>query len=99
MGSSPGKCQIPSLVLSDLSTDFTRSWREQWEEEGAPHVRPAQRAGVEGTVQNGPRLVDGTLSSGSHRGPWLAVPCVKPHSAALHGTPAASWPVLHPLAP
>lgn len=60
VGSSPGKCQIP-LVFSDLCIDFTRSRCEQWEEEGAPHLLPAQRAGVEDTVQNGPWLVDGTL--------------------------------------
>lgn len=38
-----------------------------------------------------------TLGSGPHRGPWLAGLCVKPHSAALHGTPPASWPILHAL--
>lgn len=98
VGWSPGKCQI-SLVFSDLFTDFTRSWPEQWEEDGAPYVHPAQRAGVADPVQNGPMACCGTPGSGSHRGPWLAVPCGTPPSTAFHRAPAASWPILHTPAP
>lgn len=83
--------KVPNpLSLQWLVTDFTRSWRERWEAEGSPRIRPAQRAGVENSVQNGPWLAGGSPSSSSHRSPWPAVPRVKPRSTALHGTPAAS---------
>lgn len=81
VGWSPGKCQISS-VFSDLFTDFTRSWHEQWEEDGAPYVHPLQRARVADPVQNGPQLV---------LAPWAMVPtgglgwqgCVGHHTPLL----------------
>lgn len=94
---SPGKCQI-SLVFSNLFTDFSTPWCKQWEEGGAHmfthHRKPECRPSAEW-----PTACSGTLSSDSHRDPWLAVPRVTPNTTAFHRTPAASWPVLHPPAP
>lgn len=64
------------LISLDLGLSSGGRRREQ--------VHSVLEANVEDTVQNDPRLVDGT-----RRGPWLAVLYVKPHCAALH------WAQLH----
>lgn len=82
---SPRKCQI-SLIFSDLFTDFTRSWHE-WEEWSGrriePHIFTLHREQEWKTQCRMAMACSGTLSSGSHRGPWLAVPCVTPPSTAF----------------
>lgn len=97
VGWSPGKCQI-SLVFSNLFMISLHlgmhSGRRMESHMFTLHREPEWR-----TQCREPTAGSGTLSSGSHRGPWLAEPRVTPYTTASHRTPAPLWPMLHPPAP